>query len=52
MGDGIRRDRQVVGPHLVGIRIPPPKGGGEVGVYEKQKLSKVKKKGGEVWASG
>ena len=35
MGDGIRRDRQVVGPQLVGILIPPTKGG-EVDVDEKQ----------------
>ena len=52
MGDGIRRDRAVVGPQLVGIVIPPNEGGGGRRGRKTKNVASEKMKGGEVELSG
>ena len=46
MGDGIRRDRQVTGPQLVGNRDPVKRRGGEV-TWTKDKPRRKRKKEGD-----
>ena len=52
MGEGFRRDRAVVGPHLVGILAQVNEGGGRSRARKTKTVESEKKKGGQVWASG